>query len=289
MYLHYADSVIGAWCCSTDDGNSWFGDKYFDVTKWKRGLEFMAKRVSNTINIYCIPYLFVKGKTWGSMTSMSMRNELRSPDDNTTLVNKNYNWANWYPNVVAASKIINAANPDTLIFFSGMGFDTTLQSVVTGASLGNGLTFKKGDFSYSNKIVMELHNYQNSATSCSSIQSTLQSGGFSTLTAASENQYPMVMTEYGFDQTDTSYKGVYATCLQSYLPKQHVGWTLWAVAGSYYIRDGTQDYDETWGKIMIILPIVETNLRLGLYNHNWTGWRAVGIDNLKTMVKATLG
>jgi hypothetical protein len=222
------------------------------------------------------------------MTSMSMRNELRSPDDNTTLVKNNYNWADWYNNVVAASKIINAANPDTLIFFSGMGFDTTLQSVVTGASLGSGLTFKKSDFSYSNKIVMELHNYQNSATSCSSIQSSLNSGGFSTLTAAAGNQYPMVMTEFGFDQTDNSYKGVYATCLQSYLPAQHVGWTLWALAGSYYIRSGTQDYDETWGMNAITFFIIKANFSLGLYNHNWTAWRAVGIDNLKAMVKATL-
>jgi hypothetical protein len=130
----------------------------------------------------------VQGKTWGSMTSMAMRNELRSPDDNTTLVSKSYNWADWYTNVVAASKVINAANPDTLIFFSGLGFDTTLQPVVTGTSLGSGLTFKKSDFTFSNKIVMELHNYQNSATACSSIQSSLQSGGFSTLTAAAANQ-----------------------------------------------------------------------------------------------------
>jgi hypothetical protein len=57
----------------------------------------------------------------------------------------------------------------------------------------------------------------------------------------------MLVTEYGYDQV-ADYKGVYAMCLQSYLPAQHVGWTLWVLAGSYYIRDGTQDYEETWGK-----------------------------------------
>jgi hypothetical protein len=34
-----------AWCCSTTDGNAWFGDKYFDTEKWKRGWKYMATHV----------------------------------------------------------------------------------------------------------------------------------------------------------------------------------------------------------------------------------------------------
>lgn len=38
----------GKWCCSTNDGNAWFGDSDFDVTKWKRGLQYMAEHVIST-------------------------------------------------------------------------------------------------------------------------------------------------------------------------------------------------------------------------------------------------
>jgi hypothetical protein len=188
--------------------------------------------------------------------SIGMRNELRNPADDSTLNSNSYNWGTWYTNMVAAAKVINAANPDILIFFSGLNFDTTLTPVVAGTALSpSTTTFKKSDFTFSNKFVLELHNYENSATSCSGLQSDLVGDGFSTLTATSGNVFPMVVTEWGHDQTDGSYSGVYASCLHSYLPAQHVGWTIWVLAGSYYIRSGTQDYDETWG--MYFLNSVE--------------------------------
>jgi hypothetical protein len=38
----------GAWCCGSGDGNTWFGDTYFNVNNWKRGLQYMADHVSQT-------------------------------------------------------------------------------------------------------------------------------------------------------------------------------------------------------------------------------------------------
>ncbi len=188
-----------------------------------------------------------KGSKWGNLMSIGMRNELRNPADNSTLNVNFYNWGVWYTNMVTAAKVINAANPDILIFFSGLNFDTTLTPIVGGSNLGSGVSFNKSNFTFSNKIVLELHNYENSETSCSSLQSDLVGDGFSTLTTTTGNQLPIVLTEWGHDQTDGSYAGVYASCLHSYLPAQHVGWTIWVLAGSYYIRSGTQDFDETWG------------------------------------------
>jgi hypothetical protein len=202
-----------------------------------------------------------------------MRNELRTPTNNATLSTNYYNWANWYTNMVSASQIINTANPDILIFFSGLNYDTTLTPIIAGTDLGNSVYFLKSSFPYADKIVLELHDYENSATSCASMQSNLVGEGFSTLSGSMTNTFPMVLTEWGHDQTDGSFSGVYASCLHDYLPSQHVGWMIWVVAGSYYIRSGTQDYDETWG----------------LYNHNWTDWRSqAAIDNLKTMVQLSL-
>jgi endoglucanase len=45
--IHLDNHVSKAfWCCGGDDGNGWFGEKYFNVENWKRGLAFMAKHVS---------------------------------------------------------------------------------------------------------------------------------------------------------------------------------------------------------------------------------------------------
>lgn len=47
VILHLDNHVSKAfWCCDIDDGNGWFGEKYFNVENWKRGLAFMAKHAS---------------------------------------------------------------------------------------------------------------------------------------------------------------------------------------------------------------------------------------------------
>lgn len=46
IYVHLDNHVSKAfWCCSTDDGNGFFGEKYFNVTQWIRGWKYMAKHV----------------------------------------------------------------------------------------------------------------------------------------------------------------------------------------------------------------------------------------------------
>jgi hypothetical protein len=46
VIVHLDNHVSKAfWCCGENDGNGWFGEKYFNVDNWKRGLAFMAKHV----------------------------------------------------------------------------------------------------------------------------------------------------------------------------------------------------------------------------------------------------
>ena len=181
--------------------------------------------------------------------SMGLRNELRPPDDDPALLSKSYGWSDWYTNMVAAANTVNQANSDVLIFFSGLSYGLDL-SLIPGASpLGDGKSFHKTDFSYSNKIVLELHNYED-VSSCSDYKQGLLDGGFSALDQSNSsvvNVLPVLMTEWGFSQDSSSYSGVYATCLADFLPSHHAGWTIWVIAGSYYIRSGSQDYDESWG------------------------------------------
>lgn len=257
IYIHLDNHISqGTWCCSLTDGNGWFGDTYFDVANWKRGLAYMAAHV----------------KAWPGLASMSLRNELRQVQ-NDSAVNATYGWELWYKDMTDAAAGIHAANPDPLIFFSGLEYDHTLAPVTAGEPLDDaGTVFRLADFEYADKIVFELHSYDNAATDCAALQSQLYAHGFNALDVSAEttavNVAPVLLTEFGFNQNATDYQTVYAQCLKDFVTGSGrtgdaaritgtIGWMQWVLAGSYYIRSGTQDYDETWG----------------LLNHDWSGWR----------------
>lgn len=75
-------------------------DTYFNVDKWRRGLRFMANhvriaRVSITIEHALIEFDY-QTRSWSNLASMSLRNELRSPDEDPELSATEYNWLDWY-------------------------------------------------------------------------------------------------------------------------------------------------------------------------------------------------
>ncbi|KAH8162051.1 hypothetical protein CIB48_g6195 [Xylaria polymorpha] len=254
IYVHLDNHISKAgWCCSPLDGNSWFGDTYFDVKNWTRGLSFMAEH----------------GKTWPNLMSMSLRNELRIPLTDRLLVNS-YNWEDWYKYVRQGADAIHASNPDVLIFLSGLDSDKNLTAIVQGTALEPGTsTFNRDDFQGygSNKLVLELHVYDNilgtPSSNCSVTTANLFDVGFQTLTDNQVNRFPLVVTEFGFPQNATTNKDSYASCLLDYFPAQHAGWMLWSLGGSYYIRENSQDADEEWG----------------LVSHDWSSWRSPGFIN----------
>jgi endoglucanase len=52
VIVHLDNHVSKAfWCCGENDGNGWFGERYFNVDNWKRGLAFMAKHVSINVTL----------------------------------------------------------------------------------------------------------------------------------------------------------------------------------------------------------------------------------------------
>ena len=44
----------GGWCCSGNDGNTWWGDTYFDADNWVRGLSYMAEHVGSLVPLTCM-------------------------------------------------------------------------------------------------------------------------------------------------------------------------------------------------------------------------------------------
>ncbi|KAL4802016.1 glycoside hydrolase superfamily [Aspergillus unguis] len=266
IYIHLDNHISRAmWCCSNDDGNAWFGDTYFDVDKWQRGLEYMASHAS----------------AWPAFVSIGLRNELREPQTSNGAVKDipgyPYTWETWYEHMTAAADAVNAANPEALIFLSGLNFDTTLAPIPTGQDLGDGTTFNLQDFAYADKLVLELHTYDNDATSCADLSGALWNGGFNALDTDNSsivNVMPVVLTEFGFLQDNSTWQGVYASCIRDWIPEQSAGWMVWTVSGSYYEREGVQDEGDTWG----------------ILDHAWSGWRneEAVLEGLQVMVDASL-
>lgn len=178
-----------------------------------------------------------------------MRNELRQPSGSALP----YTWNTWIENVVPAANAVHGNNSDTLIFFSGLNYDTD-DTYFIQKQTWNGATFTPSSYSFKDKIVYEIHNYQNSAASCDEIKPGLYNNAYCAMNLtdkACPNHGPMVLTEFGFDQTDGSYTKPYAKCISSIVSNQPGGpggWMQWALGGSYYIRSGIQDYEETWGE-----------------------------------------
>ncbi|KAI2469094.1 glycoside hydrolase [Annulohypoxylon bovei var. microspora] len=254
IYVHLDNHVSKAgWCCSPLDGNAWWGDQYFNVANWTRGLSFMATH----------------GKSWSNLMSMSLRNELRTPLSNFTFASENYNWENWYKYIKEGSDAIHGANGDVLIFLSGLSSDQDLSVVVNGTALTPGsATFNRDDFSgYADKLVLELHAYDNifgpGPSDCNTVGNELSDDGFNALTSDAKNEFPVVLTEFGLVQNGTAAKDPYVNCLLDYVSSKNAGWMIWQLGGSYYIREGTQDYDESWG----------------LLTHDWSDWRASDFIN----------
>lgn len=200
---------------------------------------------------------------------MSLRNELRSPLSNFTFASENYNWENWYKYVKEGADAIHSANEDLLIFLSGLNSDQDLSVVVDGTALTPGsATFNTDDFSgYADKLVLELHAYDNifgpGPSDCNTVASELSNDGFVALTSDAKTEFPVVLTEFGLEQNGTAAQDPYVNCLLNYTSTKNAGWMIWQIGGSYYIREGVQDRDESWG----------------LLTHDWSDWRASDFVN----------
>jgi hypothetical protein len=149
----------------------------------------------------------------------------------------------------SCAQTIQRSNPNPIVFFSGLGFDTDLSAVTSQQPLSpNGTSkFLLSEF-LPGKVALELHNYQNKEKDCNAITSGLYHAGWNALNVSNPLVLPVVMTEFGFQQNVSMAKEVQPQCLKKFFEKERAGWMYWVLAGSYYIRSGKQDLDETWGE-----------------------------------------
>jgi hypothetical protein len=154
-----------------------------------------------------------------------------------------------------AASAVHTANPDILIYFSGLESDFNIEPAVGGSTLLDpGFTFSVASYPWAKKFVFEMHEYDEGISkSCVLYEEALLSFGFDATTKSGPgaNRAPLVISEWGHNESDASnaYQSAYSTCLTGFMESRQLGWMLWVLAGSYYIREGIQDYDETYGKI----------------------------------------
>ncbi|KAF2706230.1 glycoside hydrolase family 5 protein [Pleomassaria siparia CBS 279.74] len=273
IILHLDNHVSKAfWCCGENDGNGWFGEKFFIVENWIRGWSYMAKH------------------NWPTFASVGLRNELRN-----AATAEPVDWYTWYTHMTSAANAVHEADPDALIFFSGLSFDTYIDPIPLGKTL-NGTAgkatanktakFIPDDFAWKNKIVLEIHKYDFEATqdNCDAFTSKWYEKGFQAVDAsnpATKYLFPMVISEWGFIQNGVYFnQTTYNKCLIEMVDKWQVGWQQWELSGSFYLQtrpgrvpqETIQDLDEAWG----------------LLNHNWTAVRSpVTVENsLAKMIAA---
>jgi endoglucanase len=235
------------WCCDLTDGNGWWSDapiyssdnsRYFDSAQWLTGLKTMADWAIGHEGI----------------VAFSLRNEMRA-----TITQIAFASGTWYQKMEEAARVVHEANPDMLVIVGGLNGGTDLMPLRSVAMDTSG---------WAGKNVWEAHVYTWTPTTfsfgiCALLQS--QIGGLFGFVLEQNQPYtgPLFLSEFGVGMTDGPNDGLndesyaYLTCLVQWLESNDADWALWAIQGSYYVRQGRVNVEESWGAV----------------NFNWTEWR----------------
>ncbi|KAJ6444648.1 cellulase family protein [Purpureocillium lavendulum] len=245
-----------SWCCDLGDGNGWWSDarfymketsRYFDTAQWHDGLAAMA----------------AWSRARPGVVGLSLRNELRA-----SVLQIPFAPRTWLAYMPAAARIVHAAAPDALVIVGGINGGTDLSPLRTvgpmDMSTGSG-----GGGSWAAKRVWEAHAYSFTITTPSfGICPLLKAeyGGLFGFVLEQDRGAvtgPLFLSEFGVGMTGGPHDGLsdddykYLTCLVEYMEDNDADWAHWAVQGSYYVRGGSVDYNETWGAL----------------DYDWQDWR----------------
>ncbi|VVA91180.1 unnamed protein product [Arabis nemorensis] len=209
------------WCCANNDGNGFFGDRFFDPTVWTAALSKMAATFDGVSNV----------------VGMSLRNELRGPKQNVN---------DWFKYMQQGAEAVHSANKNVLVILSGLSFDSDLSFVRS----------RQVNLSFTGKLVFELHWYafsdgnswasNNPNDLCGRVLNRIGNGGGFLLNKG----FPLFLSEFGIDERGRSANDDrYFGCLSGWAAENDVDWSLWALTGSYYLRQGVVGMNEYYGAL----------------------------------------
>ncbi|ORY69919.1 glycoside hydrolase family 5 protein [Pseudomassariella vexata] len=227
-----------SWCCNLTDGNGWWDEafgyndansRFFKTNEWLDGLSAMA----------------TWSKTQPGVVGMSLRNEMRP-----FLLQDLNGHADWYNFVNQGGKRVHAANPEVLVVVGGSQSATDLSFIKT----------KNVDYSaWAGKHVWEMHAYSFTVTfpdpfdSCDMVQGEYGLLDGFVLEQGKGYTGPLIVSEFGVGMSGGPNDGLsdgdksYFDCIKEWMKGNDADWALWALQGTYYIREGKAEYEETWG------------------------------------------
>ncbi|KAI1811245.1 glycoside hydrolase family 5 protein [Poronia punctata] len=256
-----------SWCCDLTDGNGWWdkgggynsaNSRFFNTDNWLRGLESMA----------------AWAKTQPGVVGMGLRNEIREFLAQGTFDGRK----DWYNYLGQAARRVHGANADVLVIMGGTQSSTDLVHLRTNKNI---------DWTaWAGKHVWEWHAYEFTVTyavgkgNCGTLKD--EYGLFNGFVLDQGKKYtaPLMLTEFGFGMTGGPHDGLsdgddkYFKCLREYVLSNDSEWAIWAIMGSYYVREGKLDYDEGFG----------------VMDHDWKGLRNAKLPELlQPMFSVTQG
>jgi hypothetical protein len=168
-----------------------------------------------------------------------MRNELRGPNQDNN---------NWHKYMSQGATTVHKANPNVLVFVSGLNYDTDLSFLKTmplNVSIGNKLVYEVHSYAWSNGSPDDW-NKQPVNQKCANVMNSLNDkAGF---LMSGSNPSPLVMSEFGMDMADIDDKNQrFMSCMLAYLAGVDLDWALWAAQGAYYIRENEKSVSEHYG------------------------------------------
>ena len=207
------------WCCSTTDGNGWWGDRYFNVSQWRHSLRAISQHYSSIAP---------------NAVAYSLRNELRSDKSHTEQVSE---WLYYVPMGIEA---LHLGDPNALIFVSGLAYDHDWTFLESGP-LDNATAWLTAYKERADKLVFESHVYGgdyggNYSDNCTHFLPAIDH----TVGFPNRQNRPHVLTEMGLDQN--SYPNqqtgfLYFECVSQWINAHTLGWGVWLFSGSYYVRN----------------------------------------------------
>lgn len=227
------------WCCGLDDGNGWWEEapiyyppnsEYFIAADWEKGLRAMAEFSLSRRGI----------------VGMSLRNELRSNP-----IQMPFSPSYWYRYMPIGARAIHETNPDLLVIHGGINGGTDLTPLrLRDMDLGD----------WADKRVWEAHQYRFTVLtpnvgSCAGAQAQYGLWYGFVLKQGKSYTGPLWLSEFGVAMTGGNHSGLsssdyqFLACLRNYMEGNDADWALWALQGSYYVREGVIDSDEGYGAL----------------------------------------
>lgn len=240
-----------SWCCSETDGNGWWdaapgydadNSRYFNTNNWVSGLSAMASWAKSHSNI----------------VGISIRNELRAAGGQ--------NANDWYTYVPQGANAIHSANSDLLITIGGVNYATDSSFLYNNPLDTSG---------WAGKTVWEVHEYpwsdSKSTNDCPGFETDIGNNAGFLLEQDKPFTGPLWLSEFGLALSGGSDSSglapsdhAYLDCIVQYMTGNDADWAMWALQGSYYVRDGDINKEETFG----------------VYNADWSAPRNLDLQSL---------